>query len=55
MYSPVSNSLIFGNDINNKMIINTKKGVLDKLHKEYDIISKLGEGSFGEAFLVRNK
>lgn len=53
IYSPISNTLRFEEDTNNKMVIRVEKGAAHRFHTEYEILSKLGEGYFGEAFMVR--
>jgi hypothetical protein len=60
LYSPISNTLVF--DLNapfpsspSEIPLLAHKGTSNKLGVEYEMVGKLGEGSFGEAFMVRSR
>ena len=44
--------LVFGEDSENGMTVNMVEDKSDKLNTDYFILSKIGEGSFGEAYKV---
>jgi serine/threonine protein kinase len=37
------------------MIVKTLVGTVNRYNTEYEFVKKLGEGHFGEAFMVRNR
>lgn len=45
---------MFGEDQEKKMIVNSIDSKPDRLHSDYFVLSKIGEGSFGEAFKVQS-
>ncbi len=56
IHSPVSNILQFEEDpATAKMMVRTLQGPNNKYNSEFEVIKKLGEGSFGEAFMVRSR
>lgn len=55
IYSPFANLLKFEEDQENKMVVTTIQGKGNKFITDFEVLSKIGEGSFGEAFRVRSK
>lgn len=56
LYSPISNTLKFEEDPKSlQMVVKLVQGASNRFLTEYQVIEKLGEGCFGEAFLVRSK
>ena len=55
IYSPMANLLTFEETTDGQMNVKMTQIQRDKMNTEYDIVQKLGEGSFGEAFKVRSR
>ncbi len=55
IYSPFANLLKFEEDQDNKMMVSTTQSKGNKFITDFEVIQKIGEGSFGEAFKVRSK
>lgn len=55
IFSPFANLLRFEEDKNRQMVVTTSQGKNNRFITDFEVISKLGEGSFGEAFKVRSR
>jgi hypothetical protein len=55
MYSPVSNIIIFDEDHDKNMKVRTVQSKTNRLNLDFEVVSKIGEGSFGEALKVVSK
>jgi membrane-associated tyrosine/threonine-specific cdc2-inhibitory kinase len=56
IHSPISNTLKFEEDPStSKMVVKMMQGANNKFNSEFEVIKKLGEGCFGEAFMVRSR
>jgi hypothetical protein len=55
IYSPMANLLSFEEDRERKMVVKMTQVKSQHFSTHYEVVSKLGEGSFGEAFKVRSK
>ena len=51
----MANLLSFEEDNDNKMVVKTTQIKSNRFATDFEVISKLGEGSFGEAFKVRSR
>jgi len=47
--------LNFDEDKNQNMLVSSVPGKNNKFITDFEVISKIGEGSFGEAFKVRSR
>ena len=55
IYSPFANLLNFDEDQNHNMLVSSVPGKNNLFITDFEVVTKIGEGSFGEAFKVRSR
>lgn len=51
----MANLLKFEEDKNQNMVVSSVPGKSNRFVTDFEVVSKIGEGSFGEAFKVRSR
>ena len=55
IYSPFANLIQFQEDLNHEPQFQSVQTKGSKFSNDFEVLTKIGEGSFGEAFKVRSK